>query len=513
MPAGAFALLERSLRIDARAWSTHLSRLGLLGAIYLSLCFALWTQQMFGAPGLRFFQGIAYLDIAFMTLLGLGFFATSITEEKEEDTLGLMLMAGISPLGILAGKSGGRLWQALLLIVAQFPFTLLAVTMGGIASRQIWSMTIALIAYMVFLAGFGLFCSTISANSRRASGLMFAGLVAYLLVPLAARGMSWNLAQQSIARGSQFQPDMWRQLLDGIGETCIFLRMGEILTTGFRESLASLQVVSNVAAGIIGAGLSWLLFGVATRSPATEASTRGLVGRRPGFLRFDAGRPWGNPLIWKDFYFVSGGFGMVFVRVLYYVGLGVVALGFENFYSRGKDSWLAIYLLLLSFSVPIEAALVLARSMQDEVRGQMLPSLLMLPRTSTRMVYSKFAGTLLGWLPGPIIGLIVTMNTEYGRQSLSSLLNNDGGGWVILLLFVLIPHFAALVSLYVRWGAVPLAIGMTIGVYILIVMAMITVRVGGNPSEFLAIIAFLMVGLCGVCHLAILLRFQALSTR
>ena len=90
---GVFALLERSLRIDARAWPTHLTRLGLIAAIYFALCMTLVTWNRFGAPGLRFFEGIAYLDVLFMTLMGFGFFSTPITEEKEEDTLGLMLMA------------------------------------------------------------------------------------------------------------------------------------------------------------------------------------------------------------------------------------------------------------------------------------------------------------------------------------------------------------------------------------------------------------------------------------
>src|SRR5262245_16371790 len=127
---GISALLERSLRIDARSWQTHVARLGLMLGIYLSLSFAYATSGMFGAPGLRFFEANVFLNVIFLTLLGVGFFSTAITEEKEEDTLGLMLMAGISPLGLLIGKLGGRLVQALLLILVQYPFTLLAITMG-----------------------------------------------------------------------------------------------------------------------------------------------------------------------------------------------------------------------------------------------------------------------------------------------------------------------------------------------------------------------------------------------
>ena len=298
MFTGAFALLERSLRVDARTWPTHMARLGLMAAIYFSLCFALATENRFGAPGLRFFQGIAYLDATFMTLLGLGFFSTAITEEKEEGTLGLMLMAGISPLGILVGKSGGRLWQSLLLFAVQCPFMLLAVTMGGVMTGQIWAVTIALLAYMVFLAGFGLLCSTLAPRSRTAGGWMAGGLVLYVVLPSLARGLSRLYASWAVRGTNSLNvSNAWATLVDGIGNFCIFLQIGDVLTTGFGQSPWSLQVVCNSAAGLICAGLSWLLFGMATRTPSTEASLRGLVARRRGFFQFTAGRPQFNPFV------------------------------------------------------------------------------------------------------------------------------------------------------------------------------------------------------------------------
>ena len=137
MLPGAFALVERSLRIDARTRSTHLLRLGLIAAIYMAFCRAMLNEFLFAAPGLDFFRGIAFLNAIFASVLGIGFFSSVITEEKEEDTLGLMLMAGISPLGILAGKSVGGLWQAMLMIAVQYPFGLLAVTLGGVTQRPL----------------------------------------------------------------------------------------------------------------------------------------------------------------------------------------------------------------------------------------------------------------------------------------------------------------------------------------------------------------------------------------
>ena len=93
---GLLALLDRSLRLDSRSWPVHLARLTLMVAIYVALVLTFTSRGWFGAPGLRFFRAIIWLNIIFMSLLGIGFFSTAISEEKEEDTLGLMQMAGIN---------------------------------------------------------------------------------------------------------------------------------------------------------------------------------------------------------------------------------------------------------------------------------------------------------------------------------------------------------------------------------------------------------------------------------
>ena len=524
---GAFALLERSLRVDSRAWSTHLARLGLMVSIYCSLCFAMLTSFMFGAPGQRFFSGIAYLDITFMTLLGVGFFSTSITEEKEEDTLGLMMMAGISPLGILAGKSGGRLWQSLLLIAVQYPFVLLAVTLGGVMVTQVWTATIALLAYMIFLAGFGLLCSTLAPRSQKAAAWMVVGLIVYFVVPLFAKQFAsdhaaWLLGQSP---GHQATTILWT-LVGGIGDVCVFLEMGTILTTGFGGTALSVQVITNALAGILCTGLSWLCFGMATRNPATEVTSRGLVSRNRAMSSLSAGRAWNNPFVWKDFHFVAGGTAMVLVRTAYYGGMGILALYLEN--RTDASEWFALLLFLIWLSVTIDASRLVARLYQDEIRGQTLAAIMMLPRSPVGIVYAKNAGALMGWLPGPIIGLIVSLVSPNLRAGLWEAFINQEGGWLMMLTFILyfalIPHFAALFSVYVRWGSVALAICLTIAVYFglmvgLGLFSMLFSYVGGaaryanSQHLFFGIAAFSFFCLCLACHVGVNLRIQALAAK
>src|SRR6188508_1110713 len=131
MSSPLLALFARSLREDVRLKMTYFTRVGLVAVILL---FLLSTTDAFGwtnAPGLRFFGTVVFINFFFIVLAGFSYFASAITEEKEEMTLGLLRMTNLDPLSILLGKSTSRLIGALLLLVAQLPFTLLAISLGG----------------------------------------------------------------------------------------------------------------------------------------------------------------------------------------------------------------------------------------------------------------------------------------------------------------------------------------------------------------------------------------------
>src|SRR5207249_1882335 len=135
----ALSLFSRAARTDTRAVSMMLARTALMLIVLFSL---LPIQAMsrfgaYGAPGLHFFSSVALLNLFFISLAGLSYFASAITEEKEEMMLGLLKMTGLTPVSILLGKSTSRLAGALVLLAAQLPFVLLAVTLGGVTRLQI----------------------------------------------------------------------------------------------------------------------------------------------------------------------------------------------------------------------------------------------------------------------------------------------------------------------------------------------------------------------------------------
>jgi len=129
----ALGLFERSLRLETRSALMCWARTGLLCLILLVLIpiQSLARAGMFSAPGLRFLQEVVWLNLVFITLAGLSYFASAITEEKEEMMLGLLRMTDLNSVAILLGKSTSRLVGALLLLLVQVPFVLLTVTLGG----------------------------------------------------------------------------------------------------------------------------------------------------------------------------------------------------------------------------------------------------------------------------------------------------------------------------------------------------------------------------------------------
>nr|MDQ3331062.1 ABC transporter permease subunit [Planctomycetota bacterium] len=168
MSHGLLTLFNRSIRMDARGVKGHAFRIAFALFIYFGLLNAYLTSLAFGAPGLRFFSSICYLNLLFIGLAGTSFFATAVTEEKEEGTLGLLKMAGMSRGAILLGKSTSRLLSSMLLLMIQFPFLLLAITLGGVLYGQVAAAAVALLSFLAFTANAALLFSVICKRSGTA---------------------------------------------------------------------------------------------------------------------------------------------------------------------------------------------------------------------------------------------------------------------------------------------------------------------------------------------------------
>lgn len=523
---GVFALFFRSLRGDSRSILVHGSWLFLLLIIYVTMCIAQAQSVFYGAPGLLLFRYVTYCNAAFVTLLGISYFSSVISEEKEEDTLGLMTMAGINPLGILLGKSTTRLFQVFLLLALQYPFTLLAITLGGLTREQIYSAYAALLAYTILLANLGLLSSVLSRRSRTAAGLTTLMMVGYIFIPLFAiagheeiqhRIMMHDLTWISIG-------PMCQSVLMWIYKTSIFVQLSDAANTDHEFSLTP-QLISNSIGGLVLFLISWGLFGLVSHESAGEVATRAMVPRRTGRLRwFSTGRAWNGALAWKDFHFIAGGWFGVIVRCGLYIGLYwfifAANCSWENSISTQHVRWTDVTWGYQFFVVPlfvVDFAMCMSRLFQEEIKQQTLASLLMLPRSVPHVIYTKLAGCLVGLVPGMIAVFVAFVMLSEQNRTLLDTIDKPPAWWFVANLFLLV-HLCAMLSLYLRWGAFAVALAITVGSMIMtgmmLEMMFFLPRIWpNNPEAIFGLLAVFVLMACASCHFVILLRLPVLGEK
>ena len=290
----ALALLTRSLREDTRLKQTYFARGGLIGFILLML----WSSQSsfvyVGAPGLAFFSKVVFTNFFFITLVGLSYFAGAVAEEKEEDTLGLLRMTNLGPLTILLGKSSSRLVGVALLLLVQLPFTLLAVTLGGVSMHQVLAAYLSLGAYIFFVCNLALLFSVLCARVSTASFATGFALLLFFAGPYWLGDLVVSVTTYYHLGGP---PGPVTRVIAGgmqlFERASAYGQLESILRNGFKDRLIGFQVVSNLALGTAFFLLAWWGFDAFTR----ERRPGALARRMPTWRLSRFGMPGAGPRV------------------------------------------------------------------------------------------------------------------------------------------------------------------------------------------------------------------------
>lgn len=463
MGSQALALFFRALRVDVRLLHSHVMRLALLVFVLLTMFSAHMVSMAMGAPGLIFFTQITFINLAFASLAGPLLFATCITEEKEDQTLGLLRMANVRPITILTGKLAPRLANALLILVVQFPFTLLAITLGGVTWLQVWVAFWGLLAHTFLVGNIGMLCSVVFRRTGTAVGCTVALVVAHFLVPAIGYGLLSSTAPPAAAVTSSNADVEWYvaahefclSAFDYWYHATAWALMSNVLTTGFGGGALNLQVVSNFAAGAVIFILAWLVFNRCNRDVdvASTGATRTLSDllKRRGRRSI---RAWSSgALIGREFQFACGGYTAWFVKLLAYgPAVYLLAVLFEGS-RRGVDAdefgallmWLMLFLVL-----PLEAVVLSSRVFRGEIKERTWSSLLMLPRSLAAISYSKIAGSTLALVP---VVFYFVLGSVLNPDGIIDFLRELDEPETLVAIFVMIASFIFLLHL-VCWFAI-----------------------------------------------------------
>lgn len=511
-----FALLHRSLRTDVRVLRTHFFRAALLGLILLTLY--LQSSAWAASPGLRLFSWLVHWNFWFIAAAGGLYFSSAITEEKEEQTLGLLRLAGISPLTLLLGKWAPRLIGGLLLVAIQFPFTLLSITLGGVLIHQVASAYCTLAAHLVLCGSIGLFASVACSRSGTASILAFALMVGLYLCSYPIDEAVFILDRASLV------PVGWIESNGGYPtpQTFADARLEQIMVTGFAGAAVGFQVVANLAIAAVFGGLSWLLFNRLTRNETAALTVSNKwVTQFTRLGRRSSRRAWSTPLIWKDFYQIAGGGWTILKFIAFPPAIAIIALMLSgaSILSRSMQDFGMLIMGIMICVFVLEAAVMAARLYREEVQSHTWPLLAVLPRSIVDLSYGKLGGAVLGLAPCAFYFLLGALMAGQETGNIVDFFLQDADALLglayFVLQFVLFWHLAALLSIVWRWAAWPVAVFFA-GAFViagnLVLVACLTTAKGPAPQEALLVfLCFIASALVFACHLLIGVTLERLA--
>ena len=471
MTSPLLALFTRSVRADTRAKSTYWARAGLAAFMLAVMVATAIANQGRGAPGLAFFETIIFVQAAFITLAGVGYFASVITEEKEEEMLGLLRMTKLNPLSILLGKSTGRMVGALLLLTAQVPFTQFAVTLGGISMAQVVATYCTLGAYLFLLGNLALLASVLASRTAQAAVITAAALALGSLAGSLLKGAA--LALEKLVGPEAVAVATLGSSAEALNGMTPFFRLSAILSTGFHDAPCGVQVWSNLAAGIACFLAAWLIFERRSESPATASRPLTHRLRRKGFA---PGRvPAFRAIEWKDFHFLHGGRFVFRLKIIAYLVLAVAAVWLANpwFFGRAWFEQSMTLTALFAIALALELGWTVSRIFNAEIHGQTLPALTLLPLSLRNLFGAKISGSFRAVEPVGYCFLLSAAVATFGfawneMKGVPLLLGTLLIGFLYVVFFVLahVVLFAQVtvyLSLRVKRGSFLLAIAIWCG--------------------------------------------------
>ena len=373
-------------------------------------------------------------------------------------------MTGASPFSILVGKSLPRLAVAVLFIAVIAPFLLLSITLGGVLQLGLLSAIIGILCYSVMLSQLGLFASVVCSSTRKAFSLTCI-LLALFEFPVVWLGMLYAVF-------GYFTDDSPNQLITDVfqylSQLGSFMNLRSDLLAFSPTDIWHTHMTFQLCVAGVFFLLSWLLFEPCTSRAIGEGSSdqgpRQLLA-----MKGPTARVWNNAVMWKSWQHDSGGARWMLIRLflapLLIFGFGAIfsVIAFGELYLETVIGWglgLGIAYLLITI------ARQLGRIFNEEIHEKTLASLVMLPQKESRTFWY-----LVGGLLPAIAAAAFTAAVSLLLWVLYFMANGnvrDVGDvfrafmqpwfWHFCFLTILTAHIGVLLTTYVRYGGMLLAV-------------------------------------------------------
>lgn len=414
-PSARWELAQVLLNRDARQLTPHLCRLGALLLLFLFVVLPASQSTTVGAPGLGVLRSIVICAAVWVIAAGMAGFVSLLNDEWTGYNLELLRLTGMSAADLLWAKAIPQLATVASGVMLSFPMALLSVTLGGVALVQVGAIYVQLLVLISLVAVSSLLAGTLLKDLANARIMAVGLMVAYGLCTL---GADLFVFQTMNFRTPPSQPQ-W----------CLLTECVRVLDSRFVGPIASWPVLLHLmtGAGLLVVTRRWMAWNwerAADQMPSPTVSEEQPKQPQPLWRpALPPPRCSGNPIVWKDYYFLSGGdemqYGKWAVMSLPASVTGAALL--SHFYTsidrthslqNAIDGVLSMTAFLSIFAAIGVITFTAQRLWQTEIQERTLGSLALLPWEPWDMITAKlrvlalvsiqemviFAATLLGLL-------------------------------------------------------------------------------------------------------------------
>ena len=374
---GQLALLKRAVLVDGRSLSNYLSWLG-GGIIIAFILFQIGGTPLFS--GLTFLSTVTYINLFLITITGVIGFSSTITEEKEEATLELLLMTGITQKSLIFSKASARIIRGLFLTLSQLPFVIISIAFGGITLNQIFALYATFFSYIIFLAFFCTFFSAISKTTTLAAILSSSAL---FLLFICTSELNKPI--------SYFNP---------------FEVLSEVLKNGFDSYWVPQQFISHIITALMFYFLSVRYF---QSSPQSKLffGKKSRKSKEIKTTKCHRSRAWSNALCWKDFNFSYGGKAWWAWQCLILTCLSFVFV--SDYHSPDFEDFMGTLYMSACICLFMQLVFVAQGLISKEFKNQTHTALFTLPYEIKNILKSKIKAGFMATLPSLILTVLAIL--------------------------------------------------------------------------------------------------------
>ncbi|MBX3443021.1 MAG: hypothetical protein KF774_11505 [Planctomyces sp.] len=420
----SFALLAQSLRMSERRIGIHLVRAILLLPPLAALFIVLLESRLgrgWGQGGLVLAEFLLVAAAVQIGLAGSFFMATWLTDEKEQGTLGLLLMTAASPATLLAGAPLARAIQTAWLLALTAPLWLMAIPLGGVSAERILGALVPLACLLAFASQVGTFFSVVCSTSVRSS---LATLATLLLTQLFPAGLG-TFSAGMLASGTQHSAFFQRCVaVSEVVQPWTIPFQAEQRLRGLAPGVSLLAITTSylAASALLFGAACWLFERRLTHEPASRAGRLSRASVRGWNLFSTRGRVVGEAIAWKDFQQFSGGPRLLRIRfaifgALPFVTLAILLAKNPQAFQTG-EAWRFVGSAMCIagwYSIVLETLIQSVRVFQCEVRDGTWDTLRLVPQTLGELCRRKLAGASRGLAAGALSIAVGALVLLYGE--------------------------------------------------------------------------------------------------